>query len=608
MFPTKHSRNTSRSLSHLFYKLGPASLCLCNLGFVSTELSNAQQIHWPRQELVIPFQVHQQSNPPHWVELEVSSDSGNSWTSVGKNQTASTDNASAPTRDRQFQFQAPSDGEFWFRIKPLDRQGNLIDQPGEPMKIVVDSQKPSGELLIDLDRKGDLQAEFRIVDSTLDYASVRLEYQTDLDTAWKDIPCNTERSNQDNEWVGSASWSIPHQAAQLVVRLHGKDHAGNTLELTRMPKLPKTAQAVVGSMRFASTKQPPATPPNSTPNPIIGSGVAKPNPSTKPSIAATPTLPKDLQLAPPTTATSKVDSNPKSELTLGAPTGKTSLLFPNSPNPNPAKTDPNTSLPPISIAPPKMFTSTGLPVRLIEDKPAETTHSDGSQNKNNVSELPRIDPPVNRLDPSVIKPMHSSSKAFDLDYAIVNDPGAPIASVELWGTLDQGKTWERWGTDEDRESPFEIEVETDGLFGFTMVIVGSNGLASRRPLPGHSADAWIHVDTITPRTRILSALAGKGPEAGSLVIEYQALDEHFIDRPISLFFCETPQGPWTPITQGAKNMGRFVWAGDTHLPEKVFLKIQATDAAGNVGEHILDLPVDVQSAAPRGKIQGFRPR
>jgi hypothetical protein len=255
-----------------------------------------------------------------------------------------------------------------------------------------------------------------------------------------------------------------------------------------------------------------------------------------------------------------------------------------------------------------MFTSTGLPVRLIEDKPAETNPPNSSQNKNPISELPSIVPPLNRLDPAAIKPMHSSSKAFDLDYSIVNDPGAPIASVELWGTLDQGKTWERWGTDEDRESPFEIEVETDGLFGFTMVIVGSNGLASRRPLPGTPADAWIQVDTNTPRARILSALAGKGPDAGSLVIEYQAIDDHFIDRPINLFFCETPQGPWTPITQGAKNAGRFVWAGDTHLPEKVFLKIQATDAAGNVGEHVLDLPVDVQSAAPRGKIQGLRPR
>lgn len=599
MSAIKQPRSTLRQLSNLLSKLAPTTLFLFNSGFLSPEPASAQQIHWPRKELVIPFQVHQQSNPPHWVELEVSSDSGNSWTSVGKNQTTSADspsanNTSAHSRDRQFQFQAPSDGEFWFRIKPLDRQGNLIDQPGEPMRIVVDSQKPSGELLIDLDRKGDLQAEFRILDSTLDHASVRLEYQTDLDTAWKDIPCNTQRGNLENEWIGSASWSIPHQATQLIVRLNGKDHAGNTLELTRMPKLPKTAQALVGSMRFASSKQPPASPPNSNSSPIIGSGVAKPN------IAAAPIPPQN-------------ESTPKNDLNLGAPTGKTSLLFPNPQTSNPSKTNTNATLPPLSIAPPKMFTSTGLPVRLIEDKPNEANPLDSSQNKNNVnevtrSELPTISPPLNRLDTAVIKPMHSSSKAFDLDYSIVNDPGAPIASVELWGTLDQGKTWERWGTDEDRESPFEIEVETDGLFGFSMVIVGSNGLASRRPLPGTLADAWIQVDTNTPRVRILTALAGKGPEAGSLVIEYQAIDDHFIDRPINLFFCETPQGPWTPITQGAKNAGRFVWAGDTHLPEKVFLKLQATDAAGNVGEHVLDLPVDVQSAAPRGKIQGLRPR
>jgi hypothetical protein len=230
------------------------------------------------------------------------------------------------------------------------------------------------------------------------------------------------------------------------------------------------------------------------------------------------------------------------------------------------------------------------------------------QAKSNVSELPALEPPIQSQATAKPNALHSSSKSFELDYAIVNDPGSPIASIELWGTLDQGKTWERWGVDADRESPFDIEVDTEGLFGFRMVIVGSNGLASRRPLPGDSADAWIYVDNTMPRARILSALAGKGSDAGSLVIEYQAIDDHFIDRPISLFYSETMQGPWVPITQGAKNQGRFAWSGESHIPEKVFLKLQATDAAGNVGEHVLDLPVDVQSAAPRGKIQGFRPR
>jgi hypothetical protein len=254
-----------------------------------------------------------------------------------------------------------------------------------------------------------------------------------------------------------------------------------------------------------------------------------------------------------------------------------------------------------------MFTSTGLPVRSIESIPP-TSLLGKEQDKSNVSELPALEPPIQSQASSKPNALHSSSKSFELDYAIVNDPGSPIASIELWGTLDQGKTWERWGVDADRESPFDIEVDTEGLFGFRMVIVGSNGLASRRPLPGDSADAWIHVDTSVPRARILSALAGKGSDAGALVIEYQAIDDHFIDRPISLYYSETMQGPWIPITQGAKNQGRFAWAGESHIPEKVFLKLQATDAAGNVGEHVLDLPVDVQSAAPRGKIQGFRPR
>jgi hypothetical protein len=529
------------------------ALALAVATVVTDQDAFAQAIHWPKQELAIPFQLGSVGTPPELLELEVSEDSGKTWQSVGK----------ADSKQRQFQFQTQRDGAYWFRVKSLDRSGQLIDQPGEPMQIVIDSTKPAGQLLIDLDRKGDLQAEFRIVESSLDHSSIRLEYQTELDSAWKEVTCKTEKGTQDHEWIGSASWTIPHQATQLIVRLSGRDQAGNAFEVTRMPKLPKTAMGMTGSMKFASTRQGSGQEP-------VGSGVAKP----------TLTLPK---LPGPAV--------PGSTLPSGL---------------NLAPAAPKPAAPSVSNTP-QMFTSTGLPVRSIESIPP-TSLLGKDQDKSNVSQLPALEPPIQSQTSSKPNALHSSSKSFELDYAIVNDPGSPIASIELWGTLDQGKTWERWGVDADRESPFDIEVDTEGLFGFRMVIVGSNGLASRRPLPGDSADAWIHVDTSMPRARILSALAGKGSDAGALVIEYQAIDDHFIDRPISLYYAETMQGPWIPITQGAKNQGRFAWAGESHIPEKVFLKLQATDAAGNVGEHVLDLPVDVQSAAPRGKIQGFRPR
>ena len=534
------------------------ALALAVATVVTDQDAFAQAIHWPKQELAIPFQLGSVGTPPELLELEVSEDSGKTWQSVGK----------ADSKQRQFQFQTQRDGAYWFRVKSLDRSGQLIDQPGEPMQIVIDSTKPAGQLLIDLDRKGDLQAEFRIVESSLDHSSIRLEYQTELDSAWKEVTCKTEKGTQDHEWIGSASWTIPHQATQLIVRLSGRDQAGNAFEVTRMPKLPKTAMGMTGSMKFASTRQGSGQEP-------VGSGVAKP----------TLMLPK---LPGPTL--------PGSTL-LGSTLPSGLNLAPAAPKP---------AAPSVSNTP-QMFTSTGLPVRSIESIPP-TSLLGKDQDKSNVSQLPALEPPIQSQTSSKPNALHSSSKSFELDYAIVNDPGSPIASIELWGTLDQGKTWERWGVDADRESPFDIEVDTEGLFGFRMVIVGSNGLASRRPLPGDSADAWIHVDTSMPRARILSALAGKGSDAGALVIEYQAIDDHFIDRPISLYYAETMQGPWIPITQGAKNQGRFAWAGESHIPEKVFLKLQATDAAGNVGEHVLDLPVDVQSAAPRGKIQGFRPR
>ncbi|MFY8070552.1 MAG: hypothetical protein ACOVNQ_02645 [Pirellula sp.] len=534
------------------------ALALAVATVVTDQDAFAQAIHWPKQELAIPFQLGSVGTPPELLELEVSEDSGKTWQSVGK----------ADSKQRQFQFQTQRDGAYWFRVKSLDRSGQLIDQPGEPMQIVIDSTKPAGQLLIDLDRKGDLQAEFRIVESSLDHSSIRLEYQTELDSAWKEVTCKTEKGTQDHEWIGSASWTIPHQATQLIVRLSGRDQAGNAFEVTRMPKLPKTAMGMTGSMKFASTRQGSGQEP-------VGSGVAKP----------TLTLPK---LPGPTVPGSTL---PGSTLPSGL---------------NLAPAAPKPAAPSVSNTP-QMFTSTGLPVRSIESIPP-TSLLGKDQDKSNVSQLPALEPPIQSQTSSKPNALHSSSKSFELDYAIVNDPGSPIASIELWGTLDQGKTWERWGVDADRESPFDIEVDTEGLFGFRMVIVGSNGLASRRPLPGDSADAWIHVDTSMPRARILSALAGKGSDAGALVIEYQAIDDHFIDRPISLYYAETMQGPWIPITQGAKNQGRFAWAGESHIPEKVFLKLQATDAAGNVGEHVLDLPVDVQSAAPRGKIQGFRPR
>ncbi|MCA9157736.1 MAG: hypothetical protein KDA72_05380, partial [Planctomycetales bacterium] len=142
---------------------------------------------------------------------------------------------------------------------------------------------------------------------------------------------------------------------------------------------------------------------------------------------------------------------------------------------------------------------------------------------------------------------------------------------------------------------------------FRMVIVGANGVVSNRPREGDSADVWINVDTVSPATKITRAVYGEGPEDGLLVIDYQCEDGHLVDRPIALSFSDRVDGPWTSIATGLANTGIYLWKADPSLPDKIFLKLECVDKAGNIGTHRLDLPIDVRGLAPRGIIQGFRP-
>ena len=140
-----------------------------------------------------------------------------------------------------------------------------------------------------------------------------------------------------------------------------------------------------------------------------------------------------------------------------------------------------------------------------------------------------------------------------------------------------------------------------------MIIVGANGLASNRPRNGDNADSWILVDVNKPQAKLISALYGKGQEAGKMIIEYKAMDDHFSDRPITLSYSETPDGPWKTIATGLRNNERYLWPADPSLPTTLYLRLEAHDSAGNVGVHVLDHPINVEGLAPRGRIQGFRP-
>ena len=65
---------------------------------------------------------------------------------------------------------------------------------------------------------------------------------------------------------------------------------------------------------------------------------------------------------------------------------------------------------------------------------------------------------------------YSDSERFSLAYELEAVGNYGVEAIELYGSLDGGKSWSLWGKDPDRNSPFDIETKEEGIFGFRIVV------------------------------------------------------------------------------------------------------------------------------------------
>jgi hypothetical protein len=213
------------------------------------------------------------------------------------------------------------------------------------------------------------------------------------------------------------------------------------------------------------------------------------------------------------------------------------------------------------------------------------------------------------LDFSVLpqgeRPRMVNSRAFELDYEIDSVGPSGIGKVELWGTRDGGRTWSIFGVDSDNRSPIGATVDSEGVYGFRVVVQSGNGLGGRAPQPGDAPDIWLGVDLTRPTARITSAeVTADGSE---LVVGWEASDDVLDVRPVTLSYAASPQGPWTPLASGLENTGNYRWRLDSRVPDRVYVRLEVRDEAGNVGAFETAEPVSLDRHRPEGRIRSVRP-
>ncbi len=521
--------------------------------------SNSHAVHSRQTTFLIPFTVDSTSTVPTEVQLFVSADKGAHWQWY----------ATSRPNEKQFRFSAKRDGEYWFTSRTVaikDRQ-QPTGQLKPELSVRIDTVEPKVNLVSNAAADGQVIVDWKVADENIAPETLKIEYQTGIGQPFQTVKLDSPAiATSPGVLMGKATWRPNTEARAIDIRLEVRDLAGNRETVMKRVFLPLVVKRAGSetSPSIANTNQPPPDPYVSQ-KPKTSSGVVWPNDNRLPG-SSTP----DRSVPPPFQS----QNSPASERPLAADSSNSSAKD-------------RVSEPRDPLAGEGRYKAVPGPVRPPVAQQARMTESQG--------------PPAGEARHM------TNAKRFNLDYDLESVGPSGVKEVELWATRDGGQNWTKWGTDEDNKSPFTIESQDEGLYGFRMVVVGGTGLASTRPRPGDMADIWVGIDFTKPTARITAAIYGSGEQAGQLDIRWEASDERLSTRPVALFQAEKPDGPWQTIAAGLANNGQYYWTVPPNTTQEIFLKIEVRDEAGNVGSYQVEKAVSIEGLAPHGRIRGVRP-
>lgn len=517
-------------------------------------------VYWKQRLFFIPYQLNQQQTSLSHVakvQLLLSKNGAGGWYSL----------QDAKTNVKGFNYHAPADGEYWFALRHLDRKGkpwpSAAVQP--QLRVIIDTAKPTLELNSSLGVAGAIVVRYEARDANLRSNSLVIETRT-AGGNWAPLQLENADVNHPNRLVGRAEWSTPFGADKVEIRASIADQAGHRI------------QAVTE---------------------VTIAGPSLPMPSStqlqqQPSLAG-PQLSRSS--ADPFQTTAKLPSrdwpaNNLEKSSAGAPPIHNSYS-----------------------ASSELGSSGRTPAKLVSDGINTTpdlldrTNSNGQQDA--ASRSPNNtggwSSPTARVLAPVIDRLTVNSSTFDVEYDLQSVGPWGISKVELWGTHDQGRTWQSYGVDSDNRSPARVTVEGTGVYGFRILVDGANGLRASPPQTGDQPELVVAVDLQPPAAEILSASLGQGNLAGHLQMTWTAIDSNLVPRPIGLFYSAYPNGPWSTIAAGLENTGTYTWRLERHVPDQFFIRLEARDEAGNVATHQLPTPVSLARPQPTGRLRNVRP-
>ncbi len=550
------------------------------LGAVTEAAGLPELVRTKHRGFAIPFRLPPSQDPDgdaaaQRVVLNVSKDLGATWSAAGE---------TSPTAG-SFSYTADVDGEYWFRLRAIDKKGRSRGGEGPDIRVLVDAAGPRLAARLWKGSDGEIVCRYAAADDSLKLDSLTLEYRGVSDRGWKSVAADAVLAREaPAHLVGEAIWWAGEKVDQLTVRIGVSDSAGN--QTVRQFSLEPSDPGIDQSALAEELGLPPL--------PVADTSGADHAVSarTAPATGGDPTA---SVLAPARSGASD----------WAAEAGSW-------------QTDDSASP---SDRSPRKATAAGHQTRMTATLPLPTANRSGSQaasaTQASAAGMP-ADTNVTVRGNAVQtgdhqaeyrgRPLHfSASRRFSWDYEMpaVRRTAGPLRA-ELWTTRDGGLTWQRAAIDADARSPIDVELAEPGLYGVRLELVADVPDAEAGPRSGAEPDAWLGIDEAPPQVELI-AVDREDPAAGDgLLIRYAVRDPLLPSHAVRLLYSPNAEGPWATIAAGLANEGEHRWEPAHSVPARVYVRVEAKDAAGNAGHAATEEPISVAPTRFGGRLGGLR--
>jgi hypothetical protein len=516
---------------------------------------------------------------PQRVVMSVSKDLGGTWEAAGE---------VAPSAGT-FTYQAGADGEYWFRLRAVDRKGRARGGEGPDMRVLVDAAGPKLAARVWKGTDGEILCRYAAIDDSIRMESLKVEYRTADAQGWKTIAAQGVLSRESPaHLVGEEIWWAGEKVEMLTARITVSDSAGNQTmrQFTMEASDPNVDQAALAQELGA-----PSLPMQEQPHNAVATRLSRP--VSQASSAADGGRPAGGWTAETAAAWSAEQPRmptASGHASLGGGGEPQSVLVGRSMgHPSTLSSTPPSSTDPTAGRSLLASTAAGMPSQMPSQINAPL--AGGTQ------------PLEYRGRPLQL----SKTRRFAWDYELPAErPNATRLRVELWSTRDGGLTWQKTAVDDDAVSPINVVLPAAGLYGFRLEIMPDLPDASPGPRPGDAAESWIGVDEDPPHVELLGAARLSESDTNGIVIRYTSRDQLPATKTARLLYSPNAEGPWATIAAAVDNQGEYRWQPDRATPARVYLRIEVADAAGNVGAVTSPEPVTVSNTRVIGRLGGVR--